>query len=372
MKQTAKALCALLLLSAVLLSFLACKQQASLDELSHISQKTVDGETYYIIDGDYEGDYNIQILDLGEIYYYDDMTVRTGDYGEFDYCGAMSYPEYVAFCHTWGLQQSFSDNTNYVVEAGTMYAVSEMNVRLGGVKFDEETGKMTLYRCTDDFTPDSHKVLGYCIVIPTKEHVQDVCTEEAFQPGWTPCDVTAAKPVIYLYPETDTELTVTLGCPEKLSCAYPAYNSGWNVSAKPDGTLTDLSTGRSLYALYWEGSQAEFRMTDEGFCVAGCDTAAFLEETLAKLGLNEREAEEFIIYWLPLMEDNAYNYIRFASAEEIESYMPLSFSVQPDSVIRINMVWKALDAQVLLAEQGLETPERSGFVAVEWGGVHLK
>lgn len=179
------------------------------------------------------------------------------------------------------------------------------------------------------------------------------------------------KPIIYLYPERETELTVTLGNSERLACVYPAYNGGWNVLAQPDGTLTDLSTGRGLYALYWEGIPGDFAQTDEGFCVAGCDTAAFLEEKLALLGLNEREAEEMIVYWLPLMEDNAYNYIRFATAEEIETYMPLSFSVQPDSVIRVLMLTKPLDAPVEVTEQVIETPVREGFVAAEWGGVSL-
>ena len=42
----------------------------------------------------------------------------------------------------------------------------------------------------------------------------------------------------------------------------------------------------------------------EGFCVKGEDTAAFLEDALSKLGLNRKEANEFIVYWLPLMEQN--------------------------------------------------------------------
>ena len=31
----------------------------------------------------------------------------------------------------------------------------------------------------------------------------------------------------------------------------------------------------------------------------------------AQLGLNREEANEFIIYWLPQMQDNAYNLISF-------------------------------------------------------------
>ena len=55
--------------------------------------------------------------------------------------------------------------------------------------------------------------------------------------------------------------------------------------------------------------------------VKGTDVAEFLEDKLALLGLNEREAEEFIVYWLPKLQENKYNYIRFATMEEINENM---------------------------------------------------
>ncbi len=60
------------------------------------------------------------------------------------------------------------------------------------------------------------------------------------------------KPVLYLYPENVCEINVTFAHPERLKTVYPAYDSttGWNVTAKPDGTLAD-SDGRNYYALYW-------------------------------------------------------------------------------------------------------------------------
>ena len=179
------------------------------------------------------------------------------------------------------------------------------------------------------------------------------------------------KPIIYLYPEEETEVTVTLGEPQNITCAYPAYGDGWTVVARPDGTLTDLKTGRNLYALYWEGTRAAYGHTDEGFVVRGEDSAAFLEEKLSILGLNEREAEEFIVFWLPRLEANEYNYIRFETAEEIEDNMPLSLSVQPDTVIRVRMQFKAVDGDFRVTEQSLETPQRTGFTVVEWGGTEL-
>lgn len=180
------------------------------------------------------------------------------------------------------------------------------------------------------------------------------------------------KPIIYLYPEERTELTVKLKNKEKITCSYPKYKDAWRVIANPDGTLVDIETGRSLYALYWEGKDMEQSDITEGFIVKRENTAKFLEEKLEILGLNYKEAEEFIVYWLPKLEQNEYNYIRFATMEEINEYMPLEFSHEPDTLIRILMEYKGLSEYIEVPEQKLETTAREGFVVVEWGGTELK
>ena len=115
-------------------------------------------------------------------------------------------------------------------------------------------------------------------------------------------DVALEKPVIYLYPETPTEVSVKLTLDGELTCTYPAYGEGWNnFTAHPDGTLVGPD-GKSYYCLYWEGKQNTEWDFSRGFCVKGEDTAAFLEWALAEQGLTPREANEFIIYWLPRME----------------------------------------------------------------------
>ena len=185
-------------------------------------------------------------------------------------------------------------------------------------------------------------------------------------------DMYKAKPIIYLYPKKTEEITIKLGYPEKITCSYPKYKDEWSVIANPDGSLKDIKTGKNLYSLYWEGIGTAKINMQEGFIVEGKDSAEFLEEKLAILGLTEREAEEFIIYWLPKLESNKYNYIRFESMEEINEYMPLEFSVKPDTLIRVLMQFKGLDEPIEVKEQTLETPERNGFVAVEWGGSEIK
>ena len=178
------------------------------------------------------------------------------------------------------------------------------------------------------------------------------------------------KPVIYLYPETETRVTVKLDLSGELTCAYPAYDGGWTVTAAPDGTLTD-EHGRTYNYLYWEGEVANGFDFSKGFCVAGSDTAAFLEDALDRLGLTRREANEFLVYWLPRMQDNPYNLIAFQQEAYTQS-AKLTVSPQPDSVLRVFMAWKPLARPVDVHAQILPGFERRGFTLVEWGGAEVR
>ena len=178
------------------------------------------------------------------------------------------------------------------------------------------------------------------------------------------------KPVLYLYPEEEMEVTVTLDFDGTLTSTYPAYGDGWTVTARPDGTLTNPATGREYYCLFWEGiTEAEYDFS-AGFCVAGEDTAAFLEDALDRLGLTEREADEFIIYWLPKLEGNPYNLLSFQTEAYTDS-AGLTIDPAPDTLIRVFLAWKGLDAPVEVEPQTLTAQARTGFTAVEWGGAEV-
>jgi len=178
------------------------------------------------------------------------------------------------------------------------------------------------------------------------------------------------KPVIYLYPEVPTEVTVTLDYDGALTHTYPAYRDGWQVTAMPDGTLTDRD-GRQYYCLFWEGAYREPYEMTEGFVIKGEDTVAFLEFALAALGLTETEANEFIIYWLPQMEGNPYNQITFQE-EVYTERAKLTVTPTPDTIIRIFMTWRPLEKPIEVAPQTLTKTERVGFTVVEWGGSRVE
>ena len=198
-----------------------------------------------------------------------------------------------------------------------------------------------------------------------------ICVLPYIMPILTPEETpTYDKPVIYLYPETQTQVSVELNLDGELTCTYPKYNEGWQVTASPDGTLKDKD-GKIYNYLYWEGeSDTEYDFS-QGFCVKGEDTAEFLETALFKLGLNRRETNEFIVYWLPVMEQNEYNVIAFQNEQYTDS-AKLNVSPAPDTVIRVFMAFKASNEFVEIKEQTLTAPARKGFTLVEWGGSEIK
>ena len=112
-------------------------------------------------------------------------------------------------------------------------------------------------------------------------------------------------------------------------------------------------------------------MKEDGFIVEGEDIASFLEEKLEILGLNDREKEEFIIYWLPQLEKNKYNYIRFQTMEEINDNMELNIIPKPETLIRIRMEFKPLKEKIKVKEQILQPVNRNGYTVVEWGGTNV-
>ena len=208
--------------------------------------------------------------------------------------------------------------------------------------------------CTDKQEKDNNEIQE---TTNTEYKLDDNCKNQA----------EVDKPVIYLYPEEETEVSVNLNLNGKLTCTYPKYNNSWTVTAKPDGTLTDKN-GMNYNYLYWEGETDTKFDFSTGYCVKGSESAEFLEKELAKQGLNRKEANEFITFWLPQMEQNEYNIISFQK-ETYTDDAKLTVNPNPDTIIRVFMAFKPSNEYVEIpAPKETETPQRNGFTLVEWGG----
>ncbi len=179
------------------------------------------------------------------------------------------------------------------------------------------------------------------------------------------------KPVIYLYPAYEQNVSVKVNLKGKFTFTYPPYNNGWNVIAKPDGTIINTQDGMEYSYLFWEGTFSNIKIDlSKGFVVKGGDTTKFLQEKLSLMGLTPRERNEFIVYWAPKMHNNKYNLITFAG-EEYEKAAPLEISPAPDSVLRVFMAYKPIDEPRKIEPQEIKPFERKGFTVIEWGGTEV-
>ena len=177
------------------------------------------------------------------------------------------------------------------------------------------------------------------------------------------------KPIIYFYPEEEMDLTVTFVNEEMLTTTYPKYDGGWNIHLKEDGTFTVPGSDREYYGLYYEANSDYECAFDEGFYVTSENAASFLEEKMDYMGFTNRETDEFIMYWLPILERNGQSLVYFEQTEERNEDSPLIFSTEPDTLIRTMIHIKKVDAATTIKEQVLTHYERNGFTVTEWGGV---
>lgn len=176
-----------------------------------------------------------------------------------------------------------------------------------------------------------------------------------------------AKPVLYLYPKKTTKVTISFEHPEYLETTYPKFTGKWEVKAHSNGDLYD-NNGAYYYALYWDEKQVHSVDFSTGYYVEKDNAIEFLEKKLSYIGLSRREANEFIMYWLPVLEKNEKSLVYFELTEERESYNKLNISPKPDSMLRLVIHIKKVDQKINIPKQNLTKFQRKGFVAVEWGG----
>jgi hypothetical protein len=65
------------------------------------------------------------------------------------------------------------------------------------------------------------------------------------------------------------------------------------------------------------------------------------------------------------MQNNKYNLVHFATKEEYNDKAILDIKPRPDSLLRVFMVLKKLDAKIEIKPQELSSFERNGFSVVE-------
>ncbi|MBI4437861.1 hypothetical protein HY631_02825 [Candidatus Uhrbacteria bacterium] len=182
--------------------------------------------------------------------------------------------------------------------------------------------------------------------------------------------VECGKPVVYLYPEQETDLEVFVHPRGGFSSTEPEYGDGWDVTAYPDGHLVNRADGIGYPYLFWEGRGGLYAPPSSYWVMARSDVESFLRATLTKMNLSGNETDDFIEFWLPRMQEASYYKIGFHDTRVMDALAPLSFSVAPDHVFRILMDYSELQTpEPSKPPARLPRANREGFDVLEWGGV---
>ena len=177
------------------------------------------------------------------------------------------------------------------------------------------------------------------------------------------------KPVIYLYPEKEMDISVSVAPNGGFKKTEPAYGTnGWTVRATPESDLFNYADQTIYPYLFWEGRAYDMTMPEVGFVLKRDKVGEKMSIILGKLGLNSKEIKDFLEFWQPKLEVKPYVFVTFISQAEFDKLAPLTVTPKPDKVIRVFMDYAPLDNPVTVRPLLIKTPVRTGFTVVEWGG----
>ena len=183
------------------------------------------------------------------------------------------------------------------------------------------------------------------------------------------------KPIIYLYPKEPQEIELKIEYEGKIKTTYPKYNSGWKVMAYPNSKIINLEDNKEYSYLFWDGEtnySAKQRTYEDGFIVSRDTALKFLQNILTQTGLNPKEYNEFIVYWLPYIENNEFTFIHFLTGHEYDIISKNVVLPKPDNEIRVFIEFKKVDTYFKILPQKFNFQNREGFTLVEWGGSEIR
>ncbi len=182
------------------------------------------------------------------------------------------------------------------------------------------------------------------------------------------------KPVIYLYPEEPTEVTLNVHPVGEMIFTYPILpEEGWKFTAHPDGKI-DYNGNKYNY-LFWEAEQKmDYKNFSVGFFIEGNKSLEFLEEKLTKMGFNSQEKADMITFWGPQMQEHPICFVHFIFNEACDQFATFDIHPKPDHVNRVYLTFTGMDTipfNMVNTEQDLPIMQRDGFSVLEWGGVEI-
>lgn len=188
------------------------------------------------------------------------------------------------------------------------------------------------------------------------------------------------KPAIYLYPKTTQLVNVKVNTKGILTYVDPPYpEQGWNVTAYPEGTIEVTSNKAQVTSypyLYYESKIPDelIHKPTKGWVVKYAQLNDLYKNILPKLGLNDQQTRDFIVYWNKALKDDApYYFVGIMDQSNIDQFEGLEITPKPDSINRVRIYFEKLDQPKDVEAPALSVNDKRStnneFRVVEWGGM---
>lgn len=233
-------------------------------------------------------------------------------------------------------------------------ALSKVKVSVGGTEnhtFTNKNGKYTIKAIQGDVLEFSYPEKDTSsVTIGSNSKIVNIVL---WKKGDTP-KIMLKKPVIYLYPIEKTDVELSINFDGKILTTFPKLEKSWKVTAYENGQIFDKKTNRFYNSLFWDGEisfPASHYQYKTGFVVEREKLTSFLIEKLEFIGLNTAETNDFIQYWLPILEKNKSTFIHFLVNEDYDVFSTNNVNPKPDTSIRILMEFFEVDEPISIAPQ---------------------
>lgn len=178
------------------------------------------------------------------------------------------------------------------------------------------------------------------------------------------------KPVVYFYSPEEKDIAFDVDPVGGFTHTDPRHDNGWLIHISDHGGFTDNRTGKYYESLLWEGIALDYSVPEKGWVISRDELDGFFEEKLTAFGLNEKEKNDFMEYWLERLDEYPFYRLSFMDRYQFDQLAPLSFSENPDNIIRVMLIANGENDRYDMEEQKLDVNvNRDGFTVVEWGGM---
>jgi len=178
---------------------------------------------------------------------------------------------------------------------------------------------------------------------------------------------TVKKPNIYIYPIEAIDLSVQISFPNggKILESIPDYNGAWEIHVLPSGLINN-----EYEYLFYEAQIPELLQRDFGWVISGTYLESFFINNLDSLKFSMKEIDDFVEYWIPLLDDKKKYIIYPQFSYVLDDIVQLKFSKKPDNVIRVfYLIEEHREGETKNIPQ-MPSTSREGFTIMEWGVVH--